>query len=250
MRVLRPWGHIDWLLDRLPSRPWALLASCGNEERSVALATYLTRNRVADADIVAIQDPDPLDLAAHEERIVLRRKALEQHDYQSAEIHDVELLASLDDIVLPVKRLKDRGATAIVIDLTSMPKRWFFPAIKAVLADRQFRDVMVTYTSAESYSDQLSENLAPLRVLPGFAVEDGRTRHDSIVVGIGFEPLGLVRLLSEQASGKIRLIFPFPPGPPGHRRNWMFVKEIEDLTKDGKISPPDVVYILFVRRRG
>ena len=102
---------------------------------------------------------------------------------------------------------------------------------------------MVTYTSATGYSDKLSENVEPLRVLPGFFAEDGRSQHDSIIVGIGFEPFSLISWLSDQKSGRIRLIFPFPPGPPGHVRNWMFVKEIEKRTRSGEISPPDCMHI-------
>ena len=243
MSVLRPWGHVDWLLDRLSSRPWSLLTCCGSESRSTALANYLGRERLRDVEIIAIHDLDPLDPAAHKERLELRRNSLEAHGYQPDEVRDVDLQAGLDDIRGPIDRLIANGSTRIIIDITSLPKRWFFPIIQAALADDRFKDVIVTYTSATDYSDELSENLAPLRVLPGFFAEDGRILHDSIIVGIGFEPLGLVSLLSDQVSDKIRLIFPFPPGPPTHRRNWMFVKQIEDLTKDQQIDPPDRVHI-------
>ena len=243
MSVFRPWGHVDWLRDRLSARPWSFLACCGSEPRSIALANYLDRNRLRDVEIVAIHDLDPLDPAAHKERLLLNRDSLEGRGYQPDEIRDVELLAGLDDIRGPVDRLTANGSTRVIIDITSLPKLWFFPIIQAVLEDDQFEDVIVTYTSATDYSDKLSENLGPLRVLPGFFTEDGRTQHESIIVGIGFEPLGLVSLLKDQVSNKIRLIFPFPPDPPVQRRNWMFVKQIEDLTKNRRIDPPDRVHI-------
>ncbi len=243
MSVLRPWGHIDWLLERLNAHPWSLLACCGTEARSVALANYLGRDRLRDVKIIAIHDSDPLDPAAQKKRLQLRRDSLEACGYRPDEICDAELLAGLDDKVDPVSRLVENGSSRIIIDITSFPKMWFFPIIQAVLKDVRFDDVIVTYTSATGYSDKLSENLAPLRVVPGFFAENGRSKHESIIIGIGFEPLGLIPLLRNQDSNKIKLIFPFPPGPPGHRRNWMFVKQIDDLTQNERIGPPDHVHI-------
>ena len=243
MRVFRPWGHIDWLLARLNSTPWSLLACCGTEARSIALANHLSRHRFRNVEIVCIHDPDPLDPAANNERLLLHRQFLQEHGYQAAEIQNVDLLAGLDITRGPVDRLTANGSTRVIIDITSLPKLWFFSIIQAVLEDNRFEDVIVTYTSATGYSDGLSENREPPRVLPGFFVEDGRSQHESIIIGIGFEPLSLVPWLKDQASDNIRLIFPFPPGPPGHRRNWMFVKQLEELTQSGQIDPPNRVHI-------
>ena len=243
MRQFRPWGHIDWLRDRLSARGWSLLACCGSEDRSVALANYLGRDWFREVKIVTIHDPQPLNRTAHERRVADRRECLETNGYESREIHDMDLLAGLDDKMSFVSQLKDKGARALIIDITSFPKSWFFPLIRQVLRDDQFRDVVVTYTSGGRYSNELSQNLVPLRMIPGFFAENSRREHDSIIVGIGFEPLGLIQMLGGQVSGKIKLIFPFPPGPPGHRRNWMFVKKIEDLTKEGVIGEADIVHI-------
>ena len=243
MSVFRPWGHIDWLLGRLNNRPWSLLACCGSEVRSIALARYFGRDRLRDVEIVAIRDPQPLNAALLNDRLRSHRSSLEECGYRSDEIRDVDLLAGLEITLDPVHQLIAKGSESIIIDITSFPKLWFFPIIKAILEDLQFMDVMVTYTSAVGYSNELSENLGPLRVLPGFFADDGRSSHDSVIVGIGFDPMGLVPLLSDQISDNIRLIFPFPPGSQGNRRNWMFVKRIEELTQREQIGPPDRVHI-------
>jgi hypothetical protein len=155
----------------------------------------------------------------------------------------LNLLAGIEEIRAPIERLSRNGSKNLIIDITSFPKMWFFPMVAAAMTDSRFENVIVTYCSADDYADHLSENVGALRTLPGFFAEDGRTQHDSIIIGIGFEPLGLLPLLSDQRSDKIRLIFPFPPGPPGHRRNWMFVKQIEELTEREEIGPPDRVHI-------
>jgi hypothetical protein len=239
----RPWGHIDWLLPRLPNSRWSLVGCCGTEGRSIALPCYFGRGRFEHAVLLAISDPDPLDETALSERLNLRRDQLLSAGFDRGEILNRNLLSGLDDIRSHVTNLANQGATGLILDITSLPKMWFFPLVQAALEERRFSDVIVTYTSATGYADQLSENVAPLRVLPGFYADDGRSRHDSLIVGIGFEPLSLVPLLSDQVSDRIRLIFPFPPGPPGHRRNWMFVKQIEDLTQSQQMLDPDRVHI-------
>lgn len=243
MNVFRPWGHVDWLLKRLGDRPWSLIGCCGTEARSIALASHLGRQRLRDAVVVAIHDPQPLDRAVMEQRLLDRARAFEAIGFARSEIRRADLLADLEEIRASVLELADGGAKNLLIDITSLPKMWFFPMVQAAIDDTRFENIVVTYTSASGYAERLSENAGPLKVLPGFFAEDGRSSHHSIVIGIGFEPLGIGQLLSDQLSEKIRLIFPFPPGPPGHRRNWMFVQQIEELTQAQNIEPPDRVHI-------
>ena len=243
MNLWRPWGHIDWLLKRLGDSQWSLLGCCGSEDRSIALPDHLGRCRLHDARIIAIRDSEPLDREVLESRLRLRRERLKERGFRANEIQGADLLADLDEKMNPVNRLIQSGSTRLIIDITSLPKGWFFPILQSVLRRSEFQDLIVTYTSAATYSDELSENLAPPRVIPGFFAEDGRSYHDSLIIGIGFEPLGLIPLLKNQTWTNIKLIFPFPPGPPGHRRNWMFVKQIEDLTQEQRIEAPDRVHI-------
>lgn len=181
-----------------------------------------------------------MDSGALDDRLEKRARQLKENGFDPGEVLQRGLFSGLDDMRSHVTALADRGATGLILDITSFPKMWFFPLVQAALAEKRLADVIVTYTSGTGYAEHLSENTAPLRVLPGFFAEDGRSRHDSLIVGIGFEPLSLVPLLSDQVSDRVRLIFPFPPGPPGHRRNWMFVKQIEDLTLQQQMDPDRV----------
>lgn len=118
-----------------------------------------------------------------------------------------------------------------------MPKRWFFPILKLLTRDERVQNLLVTYSTPTKYGEILSENPDPIRMFPGFA-GSGTTEYDSVVVGIGFEPLGIPNLFTELRISKIRLIFPFPPGPPAFLRNWMFVKLIEEMTDTQEIETP------------
>ena len=243
MNPYRPWGHIDWLTGRLGAQGWSLLACAGTEERSTALACHFGRARLDHARLVAIRDPQPLDAAALDARLSKRKAELHAAGFAAADIREAQLLDGLDEIRSHVEALAEAGAQRLIIDITSLPKHWSFPILQTALQDQRFTDVIATYTSAAHYADILSENIGPLRALPGFYADDGRTDHASMIVGIGFEPSPLLQLLQDHRARKIRLIFPFPPGPPGHRRNWMFVKQIEELTKNESIDPPDRVHI-------
>lgn len=193
--------------------------------------------------MLEIVDPQPLDAGALSARLLERRSQLEAAGFASNEIVPVPLLADMERIARTTSRMADEGVKSLLIDITSLPKYWFFPMIQAALGDERFEDIIVTYTSGTGYAETLSENVSALRVLPGFNADEHHGRRASLIIGVGFEPTGLDTLLNDQASDKIRLIFPFPPGPPGHRRNWMVVKHVEQLTHTNQIDPPDRVHI-------
>lgn len=241
--MLRPWGEIDWLLGKLGNLNWSLLGCAGTEERSLSLALQMGRDAFGSALMLAIKDPEPLDMALLEARLSERREQLRNGGFADAEIVDTKLIEDLGRIRRYIDDFAVNCGENLIFDITSMPKIWFFPIIQMLMSIQELRNIIVTYTSCAAYSDYLSGNSGPLRALPGFYADDGRETHDNVIVGIGFEPLGLLPLLNKQASGRIRLIFPFPPGPPAHRKNWMFVKEIEQLTSEQSIEPPDRVHI-------
>jgi len=243
MQPFRPWGQINWLLGRFEGKAWSMIGCCGTEKRSISLARHLGRAAFHHVRMIEIHDPQPLDPEAVEERLVENRTALTTAGYAEAEIVSVPLVADLDMITGIVAGLVEAGSTSLLIDLTSLPKHWFFPLIRAALTEPAIEDVIACYTAGVGYATSLSENISPLRVLPSFAGDTARDRHGSLIIGIGFEPTGLDNLLADQQSDAIRLIFPFPPGPPGHHRNWMFVKHIEELTSKNQIDPPDLVHI-------
>jgi hypothetical protein len=193
--------------------------------------------------MIEIIDPQPLNVREYRARLKENRTVLAEAGFVEREIFEAPLVADLDMITGVVTSMADAGATSLLLDLTSLPKHWFFPLVRAALEDTRIVDIVVSYTAGVGYAEQLSENISPLRVLPGFAGDGSRDRHGSLIIGIGFAPTGLDALLAEQPSDAIRLIFPFPPGPPGHHRNWMFVKHIEDVTSKNHIEPPDRVHI-------
>ncbi len=243
MTTFRPWGHVDWVLGRLTERAWSFVGVVGTEARSTALARYLSRGKLHRAAMLAIKDASPLDEEALNAILAGRQADLvATAGYGADDFTTVPLMADLGIIRAVVEQIAANGATSLIVDITSMPKRWFFALVQAALDNPAIEDLLVTYTAGVGYADTLAENMSPLRTLPGFYAEDGRTDHDVVVVGIGFEPSGLPGFLQDQKCRSMRLIFPFPPGPPGHRRNWLFVRDIERLTQ-GELDDMGRVHI-------
>ncbi len=226
---LRPWGPLEWILTRLKVPSWGLLGCNSAEERCIATFREL-RSTTSLACLVRIHDPEPADKAAFL-TITDRHKGEMGAVPFTVQLPDAPLMADLDEINQHVETLRKGPDRTVILDISAMPKRWFFPIVKMLLDEPGFQTVLVTYASPTRYADVLAENPDPIRVLPGYNTADGREEHDSLFVGIGYEPLGLTPLFTEIKFRKLTLIFPFPPGPPGFRRNWMFVKSIEDVAK-------------------
>lgn len=238
---LRPWGALEWVLPRVPDKQWSLLGTIATEDRCIA-----TLKTIGSCDgrcrFLVIVDPDPLDEGALRERLRVRRKEFVSLGVPETNIAETQLFADLDSINGQLDNFFAVASSDVILDISTMPKRWFFPILKLLTQNEQVKNLVVTYSSPIQYAEVLSENPDPIRMFPGFA-GSGTTEYDSVVVGIGFEPLGIPSLFTELGISKIRLMFPFPPGPPAFLRNWMFVKLIEEMTDTQEIETPDRVSI-------
>lgn len=223
----RPWGPLDWVLGKLEKPKWALLGCLGTEDRCEAALKALPAASRAHERFLKILDPEAPPTEPFEPRYAEMQARLIASGCAEEAFRSVPLLASFDTMRGAVDEFLESGATDVILDITSMPKRWFFPLTKMLLARDQVHSLIATYASAMKYSNNLSSNPEPLSAIPGFASDDARLEHDTAIVGIGFEPLGLNELYLQQKVDKVRYVFPFPPGPPGFHRNWKFVRQLE-----------------------
>lgn len=243
MRFPRPWGHLDWVMTRVAAGEWSLLGVIGAEGRSMSAWTRLRERGI----LVAARMMDIGNLASGrwaDEVAALRgtRRAeflaaggraeeLEAHDL--AERHGRIVDAARDAVA------NCRGN--LVIDISVMPKRFFFPVVKTALKTAGVRNLIVTYTVPRSYSDEpLAEDPSPWNVLPMFMNRDPEPSGVRLLlVGVGHEPLGLPRLLeSDEFRGmSVRMLLPFPSSPAGVRKNWDFIRRCEGITGRGLVEP-------------
>ena len=228
----RPWGAAAWLFGKLPSLQWSAFAVASTEERCLAL---LDHGEQFSGRIRVLEIRDPIVEAEAEELISKRRETFIQAGVPEREIVPVALFADMDTVQDQVDAALALGKSNICLDISAMPKRWFFPLCRALLKDESAKNVVVMYGLPEKYGQELAQNPEPMRALPGFP-GDERTDYDVAVIGVGFEPLAITSLFELQVRS-IGMLFPFPPGPPGVGRNWMFVKHLEDRTNETEKIP-------------
>lgn len=126
--------------------------------------------------------------------------------------------------------LQQPDVTNIVLDITTLPKKVFFYAIRLILSnDYGLQNVVVAYAKPEKYNEgALAENPEPWSALPGFRPSSRQTSHEHLVIGVGFDPLGLPKIVDtgEFEGNPITFLFPFPSQVDRVRKNWRFIRRI------------------------
>lgn len=120
--------------------------------------------------------------------------------------------------------------TDIILDITSLPKKIFFYAIRLIMSDQyDLENVVVLYAKPQTYDQgALAENPEQWSALPGFRPLSRQTSHDHLIVGVGFDPLGLPKIVDTgEFEGKpISFLFPFPSQVDRTSKNWRFIRSI------------------------
>jgi hypothetical protein len=171
-------------------------------------------------------------------RLKERRTALAQIGIATS-IDSMELFSSDQEIVQTVETFIATAGVHVVLDISAMPKRFFFPILKRLLRPNRLETIVVTYTVPESYGEgDLAEDHQPFTHLPLFGPSSfPQRRAEIVVVSAGFMKLGLGELLEPYKTVSIRTIVPFPPGPPSYFRNLDFVRDIEKALPKGIPGP-------------
>jgi hypothetical protein len=145
------------------------------------------------------------------------------------------LLAMEDDLLGFMEHLyPGRGEDTMLVDITSLPKRYFCFIIKRLIRDARVRGIIATYTTPAQgiYGDgHVAQDPVSCDHLPGFS-GPLRQKSDNLVVSLGFELLGLRSLVEmyRYSSRRMRLLLPMPPGIAPISRQWSAVREFCENT--------------------
>ena len=134
-------------------------------------------------------------------------------------------------------RRAESAATSVVLDITSFPKRFFFPILRTLAGNPKVRNFLVTYTSPASYApddEPLYEDIEPWRVLPGFGGTG--TSGAQWVVSVGFLVESLRMYVGNDPNAKMKLLIPFPAPLSALRRTWESVANLERDHNDGRFE--------------
>lgn len=175
----RPWGPLEWLLPKLPSGAWGLLGVLGTEDRCTAVLTAMNPQLCA-RKFLKILDPHLAPESLFDARFAEIQNRLLAEKTTADEIRNVNLLQDIDTMQDEIEDFLKISGPRVVLDITSMPKRWFFPVIRFLIASASVETLIVTYTSAITYGEQLSSDPAALGPLPTFDAPRLSERYDEL----------------------------------------------------------------------
>ncbi|MEP3655110.1 MAG: hypothetical protein ABJO36_09455 [Litorimonas sp.] len=227
----RPWGRTSWLIGEKSSpKDWVTIGCLSTEVRSVRSLMHLS-NYSSEVRAVRIIPPAVQDEDINAPYITANRKILNQHSVKDKlSESEADLKASLDTIYELAL-----GAAAVsgdvILDITSFPKRWFFPLVRSLVNSDAVNNLMISYTRGKGYAKVVSENPEPLTEIQSFRASPTRNDHDCCFVGVGFHTHLLLELFSKYDAASMDLLFPFPPGPTRMKDNWRAVEKIKRLAK-------------------
>jgi hypothetical protein len=209
---------------------YSLLGCIGTEDRCTAVFSELhALNRLENLSLVEIVDVESEYSPRSAEKCANNRAIYANGGAADEDIHLINLLENEEGIFRWIESFAQRS-DRIILDISSLPKRFFFPAIKILLRNPAVLDLIVTYTLPIRYHDgNLAERPSDWRALPSFGPQDyPEPKYQMAIVGVGFLPFGLPDLLkSGFKEAKPHLFFPFPASPSTYAKTWEFVRQIE-----------------------
>ena len=94
----RPWGPLQWLIDKLSGRQWDLLGSLSTEDRCVAVLGALSPDRLRTSRFLKIIDPSPLPTERFELRYQEIAQCLIELGARPEAFRQVDLVQDIDSI--------------------------------------------------------------------------------------------------------------------------------------------------------
>ncbi len=224
----RPWGLLDWALNLTKPLRWSFIGALGTEERSLAAWRWLGQLAgVSQCRLLEIRDFPSRYTSLSRRLIDVREKEFENDGGNLKDItRSVDLLSELHRVVSIASEVVARSDGSLMIDITSLPKRFFFPFLRYFEQDSQVRNLIVTYTSPARYSGDLSENATDWLNLPGFHGDGGKP--ETLIVAIGFMVENLqshIATINKHES--IKVLIPLPAPLTILRRTWESVYRLE-----------------------
>ena len=256
--TFRPWGRLDWILKQLDLKSWSIFGSIATGDRSLATWRYLKENNICNfTKMLQVADiPTPYWGDEPNNRIRERRIQFLTHGGREEEIINCDIRDNFSDIVQYTNSFIDQSQEQIIIDISTFPKKFFFPIIKEILRITKDNTIIITYTKPEKYDrlKPLAIDPGPWKSLPGFQESfPDRRNKQKLIVGLGIEPLGLPQILrdGEFPLDRVYLLFPFPANPSGYLKNWDFVRNLDSEVgpyhhEPIRVNPYDVSVIFDI----
>jgi len=225
----RPWGSVDWVLSLSQPTQWHFVGAIGTEERSMCARNLLFSKGVINSEIFSeILDVDSQKYRAkNAHKLGLRR---DEFVNNGGDIRSIRTHLLMDELykINEFANEAEQAGESIILDVTSFPKRFFFPILKRLALSTRTRNLILTYTCPDKYPSDapLYEDIEPWKCLPAFG-GDG-TKPAKWIVSIGFLVESLRREMKDIPGYQINILVPFPAPLDALRRTWKSIAELEE----------------------
>lgn len=235
---MRPWGKPQWLfqMEAMKVKSWLLIGAISTQERCLSMVRNQTNTfELAHAAFLEIVDEtsdfsDQTTAMREANRASFQREVKE--DFR--ELHSYDLLEPLKRL----QKLVDQWVGGehrknIIVDVTCLPERFFFPMLRWLLDSAEVENLIVTCMSPARYTEkELAYNPQDLAHIPTFGGSLDSTPRvvKRVIVSAGFLPFGLPDLLKNDYRApdiELHILFPFPATPASVKRSWEFVRKVE-----------------------
>lgn len=236
----RPSGQLDWALKLTKQRNWNFVGALGTEERSLAAWRWLKKlGGLSTTCLLEVLDrPSRHTTRAN---LLLGERAQEffvEGGLETEIKRRLELMTEKHRIEAVAKTIEQRASDqSVMLDITSLPKRFFFLILRYLEQSTSVRDLVITYTTPDSYcdSDVLSEGATDWITLPGFPARPGQT--EMLIVSVGFMVESLrSHLTTINKHESVKMLIPFPAPLAILRRTWDSVCSLESKSEPGKFQ--------------
>lgn len=236
--TVRPWGTIGWLWPKLPQLEWTFLGCVSAEGRSIAAWRYFVEHtKSTNAGFLRIKDMPSRHFSEVQRLTEGRETELVKLGTPSEGISEHDLFCAAEDIKQRTDEIISSSNGNLVLDISSFPKRFFFPILRFLVSSTKIQSLLVCNTIPDKYGVELAEDPAPWEAIPTYApVRMPEDPMEIVFLGVGYIPLGFGEILkNELASLKI---CPLLPVPPFSNRNWSFISSIESGLREGVVEEP------------
>ena len=230
-------GPMHWLLEKFSSvSPWSLIGAISPEERSLAVLADLHKTgRLANGEFIRVEPAHHYQPNQFRDSFTKKLKARERESKRIAgkavNVRSREILCREADLIAVARESLGSCSRNLIIDISAMPKRLFFPLITLAMESFNHQNIIVTYASPKRYGDTLAEDPLPWNALPMFGATSPEGNIGlKLLIAVGYQALSLKQIVDGVRfnAGNVELLLPFPSVHPGFTKNWEFVRQIRD----------------------
>lgn len=228
----RPWGRFDKVMLSQSGEQWALLACASVENRCTTVFDSMRSLGIRGPQLILeIDDPLSISTPLIQQLTATNRDHIQSLGFPDQQVAKIGLTDAFSKFEETIRSfLNQVGQRNLIIDITSLPKKVYFFLTKVIFQTAAGpQNVVFTYAEPDRYSDEpLAANPDPWEALPGFRISPRDEAKRKIVVGIGYEPLGLPDLVDSGRfdEAQMTFLFPFPAQADRVTRNWRFIRGI------------------------